>query len=154
MRHTRYPAQPAGKLGAEGDVHMMLGAGAGPRIQLSSATSVQLLTSDLSNAPLCHLQGLAALTPCHMPSCLLALPAEGGSVRVYDVARGGSTAGTAGGGVDVLCELEAHKAPVVRLVWGWVGRSVRACQLCRGVLKCTLSCMWCRAVCLAACHLC
>lgn len=38
--------------------------------------------------------------------CLLALPAGGGAVRVYDAAK-------PGGGVDALCELEAHKAAVV-----------------------------------------
>lgn len=61
------------------------------------------------------MQGLAALTACHAPACLLALPAEGGAVRVYDVARGsgGGAGGAGGGGVDVLCELEAHKTPVV-----------------------------------------
>ena len=61
-------------------------------------------------------QGLAALTSCHMPSCLLSLPAEGGAVRVYDVARGsGGASGGTTGGVDVLCELEAHKTAVVSL---------------------------------------
>ncbi|PRW56485.1 Autophagy-related 18 [Chlorella sorokiniana] len=71
-------------------------------------------TLDTPHNPL----GLAALTSCHMPSCLLALPAEGGMVRVYDVARGGGAAGgPAGSGVDVLCELEAHKAPVTVMAW-------------------------------------
>lgn len=61
-------------------------------------------------------RGLAALTP-GAPGgdhpgapCLLALPAEGGAVRVVDVAK-------AGGSVDVLCELEAHKAPVTVMAW-------------------------------------
>ena len=53
-------------------------------------------------------RGLAALTTCSDPACLLALPAEGGAVRVYDAAKAGS-----GGSVDVLCELEAHKSEVV-----------------------------------------
>lgn len=52
-------------------------------------------------------RGLAALTACCTPADLLALPAGGGALRVYDVGPGG------GGGVDVLCELEAHKSPVV-----------------------------------------
>lgn len=38
--------------------------------------------------------------------CLLALPAGGGAVRVYDVGR-------PAGGVDALCELQAHKTAVV-----------------------------------------
>lgn len=57
-------------------------------------------------------RGLAALTVCSDPACLLALPAEGGAVRVYDAARSGG-----GGGVDVLCELEAHRSPVSVMAW-------------------------------------
>lgn len=67
--------------------------------------------------------GLAGLTQCHSPACLLALPAEGsGAVRVYDAAaRVGAGAGSAGSGIDVLCELQAHKAAVVSglVAGGW-----------------------------------
>lgn len=63
-------------------------------------------------------RGLAALTSAAAPACLLALPAEGGAVRVYDCGRGA--------GVGALCELEAHKAPVVgshRLGGGCLGKT-------------------------------
>ena len=75
--------------------------------------SLQLLgTVDKPRNP----RGLAALTSCTDPACLLALPAEGGAVRVYDVGRGS---------VDALCQLTAHKSPVVSSGWGggggWVG---------------------------------
>ncbi len=64
--------------------------------------SLQLLgTLDTPANP----RGLAALTTCSEPCCLLALPALGGTVRVYDAAKSSS--------VDVLCELEAHKSLVV-----------------------------------------
>lgn len=64
--------------------------------------SLQLLgTLDTPANP----RGLAALTTCSEPCCLLALPALGGAVRVYDAAKSSS--------VDVLCELEAHKSLVV-----------------------------------------
>ncbi|KAL4427953.1 hypothetical protein ABPG75_002042 [Micractinium tetrahymenae] len=61
-------------------------------------------------------RGLAALNPGGSGGdrpgapCLLALPAGGGAVRVYDVGR-------PGGGVDALCELEAHKTAVTVMAW-------------------------------------
>ena len=89
--------------------------------------------------------GLAGLTQCHSPACLLALPAEGsGAVRVYDAAaRVGAGAGSAGSGIDVLCELQAHKAAVVSgLVaggWGLFQRvRVRSCLPARQPASCQL----------------
>ncbi|KAI3428373.1 hypothetical protein D9Q98_006753 [Chlorella vulgaris] len=68
--------------------------------------SLQLLgTLDTPANP----RGLAALTTCSEPCCLLALPALGGAVRVYDAAKSSS--------VDVLCELEAHKSLVSVMAW-------------------------------------
>lgn len=58
-------------------------------------------------------KGLSALTPCNEP-CLLALPAnaQDGTLRIYDLlVEGGS----------VLCEINAHKAPLSALAWNHDG---------------------------------
>lgn len=57
-------------------------------------------------------QGVCALSPCSDP-CLLALPssARAGELRLYDML---SDAG------DVLCELAAHRQPLVRACWASV----------------------------------
>lgn len=57
-------------------------------------------------------RGLAALTAGPNAACLLALAAADGAVRVYDCGRGGAP--------DALCELQAHKSPVVSRRWAAV----------------------------------
>ena len=55
-------------------------------------------------------QGKCALTICSEP-CLLALPSSGteGVLRIYNLLAAGG---------NVLCELAAHKSPVVRVAMG------------------------------------
>lgn len=81
--------------------------------------------------------GLAALTAGPGGACLLALPAGGGAVRVYDCGRGGTGGGGGGGGgVDALCELQAHKQPLVGALW--VGRSGGLPACWAGLQACVL----------------
>jgi hypothetical protein len=71
------------------------------RVLVYDLDSLQLLGTVVT-PPNPH--GLAALTACCTPACLLALPAGAGAVSVYDVGRGS---------VDALLQLTAHKSPVV-----------------------------------------
>lgn len=86
----------------------------GPGCRLVAVLERRALVYDLESLHLlgtldtpANPHGLASLTACCTPADLLALPAGGGALRVYDMGAGG------GIGVDVLCELEAHKAPLV-----------------------------------------
>ena len=84
------------------------------RVLVYDLDSLQLLgTVDTPPNP----HGLAALTTCCTPACLLALPAGAGAVRVYDVGRGS---------VDVLCQMTVHKSPVVSGIQGIWGGCVGA----------------------------
>ena len=62
------------------------------------------------------MQGICALTICSEP-CLLALPSSGGegTLRIYNLLAAGG---------NVLCELAAHKSPVVGLLSGCLISSV------------------------------
>uniref|UniRef100_A0A383W1Z6 Anaphase-promoting complex subunit 4 WD40 domain-containing protein n=1 Tax=Tetradesmus obliquus TaxID=3088 RepID=A0A383W1Z6_TETOB len=59
-------------------------------------------------------KGLAALTPCSEPCCYLALPASAaaGVLRVYDLLVDGG---------HVVCEVQAHKAPLAAMAWSHDG---------------------------------
>lgn len=73
-------------------------------------------------------RGLAALTP-SPDTCLLALPASNtsGLLRVYDLLVDGG---------HVVCEIQAHKTPLVALAWSHNGAYLATASTTGTVIRC------------------